>query len=90
MGGKKMEGNEEQKRQAAREARDNDKRPSEMGATTGASQQHTEAPDGMSHQQRLDLKKEGKHEIRADGSVSEARPGARDNDTLDREKHPRA
>ena len=37
---KKMEGDENQKRQAAREARAEGKRPSEMGATTGASKQH--------------------------------------------------
>ncbi|HEX2205522.1 MAG TPA: hypothetical protein VHG91_19580 [Longimicrobium sp.] len=89
MGGKKMEGNEEQKRQAARDAHESGKKPSEMGATTGASHQHTDAQSGMSHQQRLDLKKEGKHENRADGDVSEARPGARDSDTPDREKYPR-
>lgn len=36
---KKMEGEESQKRDQAREARDQGKRPSEMDATTGASKQ---------------------------------------------------
>ena len=49
MGGKKMEGNEEQKRQAARDAREEGKSASEVGASTGGSQQRTEAGDNMSH-----------------------------------------
>jgi hypothetical protein len=36
---KKMEGDENQKRQAARDARAEGKRPSEMDATTGSSKQ---------------------------------------------------
>lgn len=88
MGGKQMEGNEEQKRQAAREARAAGKSPSEVGATTGASQQRTEAGDGMTHQQRLDLKSEGKQDsTRKDRN--DARPGSRDEDTPDEERFPR-
>jgi hypothetical protein len=86
MGGKKMEGSEEQKQAAAREAREHGKRPSEMGATTGASKQHTDAEPGMTHQQRLDLKSEGKID---QTDVPEARPGSRDPDTLDHERFPR-
>jgi hypothetical protein len=86
MGGKKMEGSEEQKQAAAREARDEGKSASEVGATTGASHQHNEAEPGMSHQQRLDLKSEGKVD---ETDNPEARPGSRDADTLDREKYPR-
>ena len=89
MGGKKMEGSEEQKRSAAREAKRHGKSASEVGATTGASHQHADASAGASHQERIDLKQEGKQEVRADGSVSEARPGSRDSDTPDRERHPR-
>ena len=88
MGGKKMEGNEEQKRQAARDAREEGKRPSEVGATTGASQQRTEAKKNMSHQERLDLKREGKPDQLAENTPT-ARPGSRDPDTLDRERFPR-
>ncbi len=89
MGGRKMEGSVEQKRAAAREAKRHGKSAGEVGATTGASKQHADAKPGASHQERIDLKKEGKQEVRADGSVSEARPGSRDNDTPDRERHPR-
>ncbi len=89
MGGKKMEGNEEQKRQAAREARDEGKRASEVGASTGGSQQRTEARGNMSHQERLDLKREGKPDKLEQDKVPTARPGSRDPDTLDHEKYPR-
>ncbi|HEX9937639.1 MAG TPA: hypothetical protein VGB15_10975 [Longimicrobium sp.] len=83
---KKMEGNEEQKRQAAREAREAGKSPSEMGATTGSSKQHTDAKTGDTHQERLDLKTEGKVD---QTDPPEARPGSRDPDTLDHERFPR-
>ena len=86
MGGKKMEGSEEQKQAAAREARREGKSASEVGASTGASHQHNDAQKGMSHQQRLDLKREGKVD---ETDAPEARPGSRDADTLDREKYPR-
>lgn len=88
MSGKKMEGNVEQKRQAARDARREGRRPSEMGATTGASQQRTRAGDDLTHQQRLDLKREGEQDVIGE-NTPEARPGSRDADTLDRERHPR-
>lgn len=88
MSGKKMEGSEEQKRAAAREARDAGQRASETGATTGASKQRTEADDGMTHQQRLDLKREGKPDAISE-NTPEARPGSRDPDTPDRETYPR-
>ncbi|HEU0014600.1 MAG TPA: hypothetical protein VFQ45_13000 [Longimicrobium sp.] len=88
MGGKKMEGNEDQKRQAAREAREEGRSPSEMGATTGASQQQADAKPGMSHQERMDLKREGKEDV-GNGPHPEARPGSRDDDSPDREKYPR-
>src|SRR5689334_3987779 len=55
-----MEGNEEQKRAAAREAKAEGKKPSEVGATTGASKQTKKAPDNASHQEKMDLKHEGK------------------------------
>jgi hypothetical protein len=86
MSGKKMEGNEEQKQAAARDARHEGKSASEVGATTGASKQHTDAKPGETHQQRLDLKREG--EANQEGAP-EARPGSRDPDTLDHERFPR-
>jgi hypothetical protein len=88
MGGKKMEGSEEQKRQAARDARDEGRSAGDIGATTGGSQQRTEARGGMSHQERLDLKREGKPDQITEETPA-ARPGSRDADTLDHEKHPR-
>lgn len=88
MSGKQMEGSEEQKQAAARRARDEGKSPSEVGATTGASKQRQEAQSGMTHQERIDLKREGKQDTLTE-NTPEARPGSRDPDSLDREKHPR-
>lgn len=88
MGGKQMEGNEDQKRAAARRAREEGKSPSEVGATTGASKQRQEAQSGMTHQERIDLQREGKQDQLSE-NTPEARPGSRDPDTLDRQKHPR-
>ena len=42
----------------------------------------------MSHQQRLDLTREGKHTVTA-ANTPTARPRNRDGDTPDRESHPR-
>jgi hypothetical protein len=86
MGGKKMEGDEQQKQADAREAREHGKLPSEVGATTGASKQHTDAKAGATHQERLDLKREGKVD---QDNAPEARPGSRDPNTPDHERHPR-
>jgi hypothetical protein len=86
--GKQMEGNEEQKRQAARDANAEGKEPSEVGATTGASKQRNEAQNGMSHQQRIDLQREGKQDQISE-ETPEARPGSRDSNTVDHEKYPR-
>lgn len=89
MGGKKMEGNEQQKRDAARDAREEGKSASEVGASTGGSQQRTEAKGDMTHQERLDLKREGKPDKLEQDATPAARPGSRDPDTLDHEKYPR-
>jgi hypothetical protein len=86
--GKQMEGDNKQRRAAARAARDQDKTPSEIGATTGASQQRAKASGDATHQERIDQKREGKHDVISQ-NTPEARPGSRDADTLDREKHPR-
>ena len=75
---RQMEGDADQRRQAAREAREQGKRPSEVGATLGASKQLKQADRGESHQERLEQKNEGK----AAGSKrgNEARPGNREQD----------
>lgn len=72
-----MEGNAEQKRKAAREAKAQGKKPSEMSATTGASKQRKEAKKDASHQERLEQRQEGKANR---GQSDTARPGNRDTD----------
>lgn len=71
------EGNAEQKRAAARDAKAKGKRPSETGSTTGASKQRKEAPSGASHQEKLELKHEGKRDAIPG---EDARPGSRERD----------
>lgn len=88
MGGKQMEGDNTERRKLAKDARDADKAPSEVGATLGSSKQRNDADPDMSHQQRIDLAREGKHNVLAN-NTPEARPGSRDEDTEDRESHPR-
>lgn len=79
MGGKQMEGSPEQRRQKAKEAREEGKRPSEMGATLGASHQHKDAKGDMSHEERLAQRREGKPDTLHDsGGEPEARPHSRD------------
>lgn len=72
-----MEGNEEQRRAAAREARAQGKRPSEMGATLGASKQRSEAPRKASHQEKLDHTHRGKQKT---PPGDQPRPGNRKTD----------
>ena len=75
---REMEGDNEQRRAAAREARERGERPSEAGATQGASKQRKEAPGNASHQERMDLKHEGKEANRKPGE--DPRPGNREHD----------
>jgi hypothetical protein len=70
---RKMEGDEDQRRKMARDARRQGKQPSELGATLGASKQRAEAKKGMSHHAKLDLRDEGKQQR----SRKPARPGSR-------------
>jgi hypothetical protein len=72
-----MEGDNEQRRRAARDARSEGKRPSEVGATLGASKQRKETGRKASHQERMDAKTEGK---RGAGANGKPRPGNRDVD----------
>jgi hypothetical protein len=72
-----MEGDNEQRRNAARQARKEGKRPSEVGATLGASKQRKESKRSASHQEHLDTKREGK---RGAGTSGKPRPGNRDTD----------
>lgn len=88
MGGKQMEGDNKARRAAAKKARDAGKSASEVGASQGASQQRAKADTDMTHQEKLDLQREGKQDVIRE-NTPEARPGSRDADTLDRERHPR-
>jgi hypothetical protein len=88
MAGKRMEGNEEQQRAAARRARREGKDPSAVGATTGGSKQRQEAGPDATHQERIDLQREGKQDQLTE-NTPEARPGSRDPETADRERYPR-
>ena len=88
MGGRQMEGDNTERRKLAKESRDAGKKPSEVGATLGSSKQRNEADEDMTHQQRVDLAREGKHNVLAN-NTPKARPGSRDAATEDRESHPR-
>ena len=50
---KKTEGNEEQRRKAAREARERGEAPSAARATTGASKQESHRDAGAGHDERI-------------------------------------
>lgn len=79
MGGKQMEGSPEQRRQKAKEARREGKKPSEEGATLGASKQHKDAKGDQSHEERLAQKREGKRDSLHDANnETDARPHSRD------------
>jgi hypothetical protein len=72
-----MEGDNEQRRRAARDARSKGRRASEERATLGASKQRKEVRASASHQERIDTKREGK---RGAGTSGKPRPGNRDID----------
>ena len=74
---RKMEGDENQRRRAAREAHAEGKLPSEVGATLGASKQLKQAKKGASHQEKLETRKAGKP---GPGTSGKPRPGNRDTD----------
>ena len=73
-----MEGSEEQKQKAGREAKAQGKKPSEVKATTGASKQRKEAKPNATHQEKMDLKHEGKRDN--EQGPERARPGNRESD----------
>jgi hypothetical protein len=88
MGGKQMEGDNKQRRKAAKQARDEGSSASEIGASTGASKQRARSEGNATHQEKIDLKRQGKQDVIRE-NTPEARPGSRDSDTPDRERHPR-
>lgn len=74
---KDMEGDNAQRRAAAREARAQGLEPSEVGATLGASKQLKSAKRSASHQEKMDMKSEGKP---GPGTSGKPRPGNRERD----------
>lgn len=76
---KKVEGNEQQRRAAAREAHAQGKLPSEMGATAGGSKGPHRMNASASHQERLEAKGRGKAQNTRQGK-DQPRPGNRDQD----------
>jgi hypothetical protein len=74
---RQMEGDENQRRKAAREAKAQGKRPSEVGATLGASKQRKEVSSSAPHGDKLLQRTEGK---RGAGTSGKPRPGNRDKD----------
>jgi hypothetical protein len=72
-----MEGDNEQRRRAARDARAQGKRPSEAGATLGASKQREDAKRNAPHQSRVESAREGKGKA---ARIGRARPGNREVD----------
>jgi hypothetical protein len=68
MGHKKMEGNEEQRRRAARDAEAAGELPSARGATTGASKQRTHVPhrSSLTHEEKTEPLDRGKQRREAE------------------------
>jgi hypothetical protein len=85
--GKQMEGDNRERRKMAKEARDEGKKPSEIGATLGASKQRAEDDGSETHQERIDQIRQGKHDVIRE-NTPEAKPGSRDGETADRERYP--
>lgn len=74
---RQMEGNEEQRRAAAREAREKGMSASEAGATQGASKQRRKAKNPESHQEKLEMRDHGKQ---GGATRNSPRPGNREED----------
>jgi hypothetical protein len=74
---REMEGDANQRRKAAREARAKGELPSAHGATLGASKQRKKASSQDDHSERLAQQREGK---RTPGTSGKPRPGNRDRD----------
>jgi hypothetical protein len=77
---KKMEGDEDERRRAAQEARKAGEMPSERGSTTGASKQRTHLPGKDTHEERIASPHRGKQQWRpGEAAGQEVRdPGARE------------
>jgi hypothetical protein len=77
MAGKKMEGNEEQRRKKAHQARRQGRSPSEQGGTTGASKQRRHLPKDDSHATKVLSIRQGKQpDLGSHAHNPEPRPGS--------------
>lgn len=74
MGGKKMEGSEEQKRKKAREAKEEGMAPSEAGATSGSSKQREKLGNNEDHKTKIENIRKGKQDIISE-NTPEPKPG---------------
>lgn len=75
MGGKQMEGSEEQKRKRAREARERGEKPSESHATTGSTQQREHlGNEEDDHAKRVENIRAGKPDVISE-NTPEPKPG---------------
>jgi hypothetical protein len=88
MSGKQMEGDNAERRKIAREAREAGQSPSEVGGSFSANKQRTKASSDMTHQEKVDLAREGKQAVTS-ANTPKTRPGSRDRDTTDQERFPR-
>jgi hypothetical protein len=78
MSGKKMEGNEEQRRQKARQAKRAGHSPSEHRVTQGASKQRKHLPQDEDHVEKLESIRQGKQPVLGhDVSKPQPRPRSR-------------
>jgi hypothetical protein len=71
---KQMEGDNTERRNRAREARESGRLPSAEGVSLGAGKQREETRENASHQERIDRPRSGK---RGAGTSSKPRPGNR-------------
>ena len=76
MSGKKMEGNEQQRRRAAREARKRGNDPSAESTTMGASKQRRHLPQDEDHREKIETIRKGKQPDISE-NVPDTRPGYR-------------
>jgi hypothetical protein len=73
MSGKQMEGDNRERRNKAREARDKGNAPSEEGATQGASKQREKVGD-VDHREKIETIRKGKQDV-IQQNTPEPKPG---------------
>lgn len=74
MSGKQMEGDNRQRREKAKEARERGNAPSEEGATTGGSKQRQHVGEKEGHREKIETIREGKQDVIRE-NTPEPRPG---------------